>query len=299
MNTVSRTRGDKIFDFANNAFFIIVLLATIYPLYFMLIASISHPAAVNNGEIWIWPKDITFQGYKMIMEHEKLWNGYKNSIIYTVVGTVVNVLLTITGGYALSRKDLVGRNVFMFFITFTMFFGGGMIPSYLLVKDLGMVNTMWALVIPGAISAYNLIIVKTFFQSTIPDELLEAGIVDGCTNWRFLLSIVLPLSKAIIAVMVLFYAVGHWNTYFSALIYLRDAELHPLQLVLREVLILTQAQEVFENSGSLMESSLEMQNLSGLIKYGIVIVASLPMLILYPFVQKHFVKGVMIGSIKG
>ncbi|MDQ8737153.1 carbohydrate ABC transporter permease [Paenibacillus sp. LHD-38] len=299
MNTVSRTKGDKIFDFANTAFFVIVLLATIYPLYFMLIASISHPAAVNNGEIWIWPKDITFEGYKMILEHDKLWNGYKNSIIYTVVGTAINILLTITGGYALSRKDLVGRNVFMFFITFTMFFGGGMIPSYLLVKDLGMVNTMWALVIPGAISAYNLIIVKTFFQSTIPDELLDAGIVDGCTNWRFLLSVVLPLSKAIIAVMVLFYAVGHWNTYFSALIYLRDADLYPLQLVLREVLILTQAQEVFENSGALMEGSLEMQNLSGLIKYGIVIVASLPMLILYPFVQKHFVKGVMIGSIKG
>ncbi|MBS4198312.1 carbohydrate ABC transporter permease [Bacillus sp. FJAT-49732] len=299
MISISRTRGDKIFDIANTLFFAIVLIVTIYPLYFMLIASFSSPTAVNNGEIWLWPKDITFKGYEMIFDHSKIWTGYKNSIIYTVVGTTINVVLTITGGYALSRKDLPGRNIFMFFIVFTMFFSGGMIPSYLLVKDLGMVNTMWALIVPGAISAYNLIIVRTFFQSTIPDELLEAGIMDGCTNLKFFTNVVIPLSKPIIAVMVLFHAVGHWNAYFSALIYLRDTALYPLQLVLREVLILTQANEVVENSGALVESSKEMANVSGLIKYGIVIIASLPMLILYPFIQKHFVKGVMIGSIKG
>ncbi len=264
----------------------------------MLIASFSSPDSVNNGEIWLWPKDITFEGYKMIFEHEKIWTGYKNSIIYTVVGTLVNVVLTITGGYALSRKDLVGRNVFMFFIVFTMFFSGGMIPNYLLVKDLGMVNTLWAMVIPNAISVFNLIIVRTFFQSTIPDELLEAAKVDGCSDWKFFLKIVLPISTPIIAVMVLFSAVGHWNTYFSALIYLRDSNLFPLQLVLRDVLILTQAQEVMD-SGALMEGNAELQNVSELIKYGVVIIASLPVLILYPFVQKHFVKGVMIGSIKG
>ncbi|MCJ8009022.1 carbohydrate ABC transporter permease [Lederbergia wuyishanensis] len=299
MNSISRTRGDKIFDIVNILFFAIVLIVTVYPLYFMLIASFSSPTAVNNGEIWLWPKDITFKGYEMIFDHSKIWTGYKNSIIYTVVGTTINVVLTITGGYALSRKDLPGRNIFMFFIVFTMFFSGGLIPSYLLVKDLGMVNTMWALIVPGAISAYNLIIVRTFFQSTIPDELLEAGIMDGCTNLKFFTNVVVPLSKPIIAVMVLFHAVGHWNAYFSALIYLRDTALYPLQLVLREVLILTQANEVVENSGAIVESSKEMANVSGLIKYGIVIIASLPMLILYPFIQKHFVKGVMIGSIKG
>ncbi|CAM4116173.1 carbohydrate ABC transporter permease [Lederbergia lenta] len=298
MNIGSRTRGDKIFDYANVTFFLIILFITIYPLYFMLIASFSSPDSVNNGEIWLWPKDITFEGYKMIFEHEKIWTGYKNSIIYTVVGTLVNVVLTITGGYALSRKDLVGRNVFMFFIVFTMFFSGGMIPNYLLVKDLGMVNTLWAMVIPNAISVFNLIIVRTFFQSTIPDELLEAAKVDGCSDWKFFLKIVLPISTPIIAVMVLFSAVGHWNTYFSALIYLRDSNLFPLQLVLRDVLILTQAQEVMD-SGALMEGNAELQNVSELIKYGVVIIASLPVLILYPFVQKHFVKGVMIGSIKG
>ncbi|WP_191271674.1 carbohydrate ABC transporter permease [Neobacillus kokaensis] len=281
----------------NVVFFSLILFITIYPLYFMIISSFSSPDSINNGEVWFWPKDITFEGYKMIFEHEKIWTGYKNSIIYTVVGTSINVVLTITGGYVLSRKDLVGNKIFMFFIVFTMFFNGGMIPNYLLVKDLGMLDTMWALVIPNAISVFNLIIVRTFFQSTIPNELLEAGIVDGCSNWKFFLKIVLPLSRPIIAVMVLFSAVGHWNTYFSALIYLRDADLYPLQLVLREVLILTQAQEVMDSS--LNGGLAELQNISQLIKYGVVIIASLPVLILYPFLQKHFVKGVMIGSIKG
>ncbi|GIN72536.1 sugar ABC transporter permease [Bacillus sp. J14TS2] len=298
MNLTARTKGDKIFDLFNTIFFMIVLFITIYPLYFMVIASFSSPDAVNNGEIWLWPKDITFKGYEMIFDHDKIWTGYKNSIIYTVLGTAINVVLTITGGYALSRKDLAGRNMFMFFIVFTMFFSGGMIPSYLLVKDLGMVNTIWAMVIPNAISAYNLIIVRTFFQGTIPDELLEAGKIDGCTNLNFFLKIVVPLSTPIIAVMVLFHAVGHWNTYFNALIYLRDSALHPLQLVLREVLVLSQANEVTD-SGALAGMESEMQNISELIKYGVVIIASLPMLVLYPFVQKHFVKGVMIGSIKG
>ncbi|WP_062105937.1 carbohydrate ABC transporter permease [Bacillus niameyensis] len=298
MYNTMRTKGDKIFDFFNTAFFTIVLFITIYPLYFMVIASFSSPDAVNNGEIWFWPKDITFKGYEMIFNHDKIWIGYKNSIIYTLVGTTINVILTITGGYALSRKDLAGRNIFMFFIVFTMFFSGGMIPTYLLVKDLGMVNTIWAMVIPNAISAYNLIIVRTFFQGTIPDELLEAGKIDGCTNWKFFMKIVVPLSIPIIAVMVLFHAVGHWNTYFNALIYLRDSALHPLQLVLREVLVLSQANEVTD-SGALAEMEAEMQSISQLIKYGVVIIASLPMLVLYPFVQRHFVKGVMIGSIKG
>lgn len=299
LNTISRTKGDKAFDFVNVLFFVILILLVIYPLYFMLIASISNPNAVNNGEVWLLPKDVTFEGYEIIFQRDEIWSGFRNSLIYTVVGTSINVVLTITGGYALSRKDLVGRNVMMFFIVFTMFFSGGLIPTYLLVRDLGMTNTMWALIIPGAISAYNLIIVRTFFQSNIPDELLEAGKMDGCSNIRFFASVAVPLSAPIIAVMVLFHAVGHWNQYFSALIYLRDTALYPLQLVLRDILILEQSREMMEAGGAMVQMEQERQNIAGLIQYGVVVVASLPMLILYPFVQKHFVKGVMIGSLKG
>lgn len=299
MNHITRTRGDKTFDILNVIFFIFILLVVIYPLYFMFIASFSDPNAVNNGEVWLWPTGFTLEGYEVIMQHDGIWTGFKNSIIYTAVGTIINVILTVTGGYALSRKDLQGRNIMMFFIVFTMFFQGGMIPTYLLVKNLGMTNTMWALIIPGAISAYNLIIVRTFFQSNIPDELLEAGKMDGASNIKFFTKVAIPLSTPIIAVMVLFHAVGHWNQYFNALIYLRDANLYPLQLVLREILILEQSQELVESGGAMVQMEQERQNLAGLIKYGVVVVASLPMLILYPFVQKHFVKGVMIGSIKG
>lgn len=299
MNNITRTKGDKIFDRFNVIFFIIIMLLVIYPLYFVLIASISNPDAVNNGQVWLLPKDITFEGYELIFQRDEIWQGFRNSFIYTVLGTFVNILLTIPGGYALSRKDLIGRNKIMFLITFTMFFSGGLIPSYLLVRDLGMVNTIWAMIIPGAISAYNLIIVKSFFETNIPDELLESAQLDGASNMRFFLSVVIPLSKPIIAVMILFHAVGHWNQYFSALIYLRDSALYPLQLVLRDILILEQSSELMEAGGAMLSMATERQNVAELIKYGVVIVASLPMLILYPFIQKHFVKGVMIGSIKG
>lgn len=276
----------------------IIVLLIIYPLYFMIIASFSDPGLVNTGNVWLWPKNVTFEGYRVIFQNDQIWTGYKNSIIYTVVGTTINVILTIAGGYALSRKDLIGRNYMMFFITFTMFFSGGLIPTYLLVRDLGLVNTMWALIIPGAVSAYNLIIVKTFFEANIPDELLEAGIMDGCSNMTFFLKIAIPLSKPIIAVMILFHAVGHWNQYFAALIYIRDASLYPLQLVLREILIVEQSRDLSEVGAAILDDT-GRANIASLIQYGVIIVASVPMLVLYPFVQKHFVKGVMIGSIKG
>lgn len=298
MNNIIRTKSDKIFDTFNVIFFIVIVLLIIYPLYFMIIASFSDPGLVNTGNIWLWPKNVTLEGYRVIFQNDQIWTGYKNSIIYTVVGTTINVILTIAGGYALSRKDLIGRNYMMFFITFTMFFSGGLIPTYLLVRDLGLVNTMWALIIPGAVSAYNLIIVKTFFEANIPDELLEAGIMDGCSNMTFFLKIAIPLSKPIIAVMILFHAVGHWNQYFAALIYIRDASLYPLQLVLREILIVEQSRDLSEVGAAILDDT-GRANIASLIQYGVIIVASVPMLVLYPFVQKHFVKGVMIGSIKG
>ena len=298
MNNITRTKSDKIFDTFNVIIFMIIILLIIYPLYFMIIASFSDPGLVNTGNVWLWPKNVTLEGYRVIFQNDQIWTGYKNSIIYTVVGTTINVILTIAGGYALSRKDLIGRNYMMFFITFTMFFSGGLIPTYLLVRDLGLVNTMWALIIPGAVSAYNLIIVKTFFEANIPDELLEAGIMDGCSNMTFFLKIAIPLSKPIIAVMILFHAVGHWNQYFAALIYIRDASLYPLQLVLREILIVEQSRDLSEVGAAILDDT-GRANIASLIQYGVIIVASVPMLVLYPFVQKHFVKGVMIGSIKG
>lgn len=291
-----KSKADLAFDICNFTLLSLVLVAVLYPLYIVVISSFSDPDLVNSGKVWLFPQGITFEGYKRIFSDQSIWLGYRNSLLYMTLGTTINVVLTITAGYSLSRSDLAGRHVFMFLITFTMFFGGGMIPSYLLVKELGMVNTMWALIIPGAVGAYNIIIVRTFFQSTIPNELLEAAQVDGCSNTRFFLRIVLPLSVPIIAVIVLFSAVGHWNTYFQALIYIRNEELYPLQLILRKILIVNESQD--QMLANLTDMT-EQQRIADLMKYGVIIVASLPMLILYPFLQKYFVKGVMIGSIKG
>jgi putative aldouronate transport system permease protein len=291
-----RSRADRIFDICNVLFLSLILITILYPLYLIVIASFSDPNYVNTGEVWLIPEGFNFNGYKHIFQDDNIWIGYKNTLIYTAVGTLISVSLTLTGGYALSRKDLVGRNFFMALIVFTMFFEGGMIPTYLLVKSLGMINTMWALVIPGAVGVYHLIVTRTFFLSTIPDELLEAAVMDGCSNTRFFVRIVLPLSLPIVAVMVLFYAVMQWNSFFPALIYLRDEALYPLQLILRDILI---ANEVQDQMVADLEELAEQQNLANLIKYGIIIVSSLPVLILYPFLQRYFVKGVMIGSIKG
>lgn len=296
MENWKKSRADYLFDYANTTFFLIVLIAIMYPLYFMFISSISSPDSVNAGNVWIFPKDISFEGYLEIFSEHRIWRAYENSIFYTIAGTIVNVLLTVTAGYALSRKDLVGRNVFMIFFIVTMFFNGGLIPTYLLVKKMGMVNTVWALILPNAVSVFQLIIVRTFFQSTISDELLEAAMMDGCSNTRFFFRIVVPLSLPIIAVIVLFNAVAHWNSYFNALIYIRSANLQPLQVVIREILIQNQVQQATNAS---IEELLEQQKLAELVKYGVVIVSSLPVLVLYPFLQKYFVKGMMIGSVKG
>lgn len=272
----------------------IALLLVSYPLYFIVIASISDPSAVYAGKVVLFPQGFTLDGYKRILEYESFFTGYRNTILYTLVGTAVNVAITIPGAYALSRKDLVGRNVIMMGITFTMIFSGGLIPSYLLVLDLNLYNTMWALILPVAVSAWNLIVARTFFQQSIPDELLEAARLDGSDNFRFFFSIVLPLSKSIIVVMILFYAVSHWNSYFNAMIYLKDVDKHPLQLILRSIL--------FENSlGDMVEDAATLaaqQKLGDLIKYGVIIASSLPLMILYPFLQRYFIQGVMIGAVK-
>jgi len=291
-----KSREDKIFDTINFIFLTLICLAVLYPLYFVVIASISNPDLVYNGSVWLLPKEITFEGYKRIFSDPKIWLGYKNTIIYTVLGTAVQVSLTLMAAYALSRKDLYGKSFFMLLILFTMFFSGGLIPTYLVVKQLGMLNTIWAMIIPKAIAVWNLIVARSFFESSIPNELLEAGKIDGCSNTKFFLKIVLPLSKPIIAVLVLFYAVGNWNSYFDALIYLNDESLYPLQLILRNILIQNQMSVQMMSD---LDNLAAQQHVGEIIKYGVIIVAALPLLILYPFVQKYFVKGVLIGGVKG
>ncbi|MGO4109113.1 carbohydrate ABC transporter permease [Paenibacillus sp. YAF4_2] len=287
-------RGERLFNVVVCALAAIIIVIVLYPLLFVVSASVSDPARVLSGEVWLLPKSVTAEAYTEIFHNKEVWLGYRNTIVYTVVGTVINIIMTILAAYPLSRPDLPGRKILMLFITLTMFFSGGLIPTYLLVKDLGMVDTMWSLIVPGAISTYNLIVMRTYFQSSIPWEIQEAAHIDGCSNWRLLLNIILPLSKPILAVMILFYAVAHWNSFFNALIYMRDESHYPLQLVLREILMFSQSAAADGTVG--LEDKIL---LAESIKYAIIIVSSLPVWIMYPFVQRHFVKGVMIGSIKG
>lgn len=291
-----KTKGDLLFDVINYTVLTIGMLLILYPLYFVLIASFSDPNRIFSGEIWLFPKGLTLDGYDRIFKDAMIWIGYGNSLLYAVVGTAISVTLTLLAAYPLARKDFVGRGLFMWFFMFTMFFSGGLIPTYLLIKDLNMLNTIWALVLPGAAGVFNIIIVRTFFQSTIPDEMREAAFIDGCSNTRFFVSMVLPLSKPIIAVMVLYHVVGFWNGFFDAMIYLNEETKFPLQLVLRNILVQNQV-----NSSMMIdvESYAAKLRVTELIKYGVIIIASLPLLVLYPFLQRYFVKGVMIGSIKG
>lgn len=299
MQRIAKTRSDKIFDFINYGLLTIILLIVMYPLYLIFISSFSEPNAVNAGKVMFWPIGFTLKGYQILLENKEVWIGYRNTLTYVVLAVVIGVSLVTTAGYALSRKDLYGRNFFMFAIVFTMFFSGGLIPSYLLIQDLNMMNTIWAVVVPSAVSAYHLIVTKTFFQTTIPNELLESAQMDGCSTFRFFFSIVLPLSTPIIAVMALFNAVSEWNSYFPALIYLRDQALYPLQLILRSILVASQEAAQATEGAVDPELIVEQQRYKELIKYALIIVSSIPILILYPFLQRYFVKGVMIGSIKG
>lgn len=289
---------DRIFNVVNYSLLSVVLLMVLYPLIYIVSASISDPVAVNSGEMWLWPIDITFEGYTRVLSNTSMWIGYRNTIYYTLLGVMVNLILTLTCGYALSKKKMTGQYFFTFVIVFTMFFSGGLIPTYLLVKDLGMVNTFWAMVIPNAVSAWNLIVVRTFFASTIPEALEEAAEIDGCSIFRTFTSVVLPLSKPVIAVMALFYGVMHWNQYFNALIYLSDRELYPLQLFLREILVLSDVSGMILHEGDVEAMELQAK-IANMVKYTVMIVAALPMIVVYLFLQRYFVKGVMIGSLKG
>ena len=294
-----RHRDDIIIDSAAFLISSIILLIVLCPLIFILSASISEPRLVTMGEVFLLPKDITLEGYKMILEYKPIWTGYRNTVFYTVIGTLINVFLTVTCAYSLSKKDLVGRSFFMKLFTFTMFFNGGLIPTYLVIKQLNIINTVWAMWLPVAVSVWNVIIRKTYFESSIPYELQEAASSDGCSDIGILLRIVLPLSKPILAVLALFYAVSHWNTYFNALIYLNNENLYPLQLFLRRILIMDQMTDMMGADPELVEQLIRRMELKDSMKFGIIVVSSLPIICVYPFIQKYFVKGVMVGAVKG
>ena len=293
---VSDSFPDKVFNVTITIITFIFIILCAYPLIYVVSASFSDPMDIFAGKVWLLPSSPTLKGYKTVFDYPDVWTGYGNSVFYTVFGTLINVFMTILAAYPLSRKDLKYRKPIIMLFTFTMLFNAGMIPNYLLIRDLHLLNTRWALLIPGAISVYNMIIVRTFFMSNIPDELLESARLDGCSDFRFLLNIVLPLSGAVIAVITLYYAVGHWNQYFNAVLYLTDKNTYPLQVFLRNILLENSINDL--SAGSVANES-ERTYLNELLKYSLIVVASAPLLAVYPFIQKYFVKGVMIGAVKG
>lgn len=297
MNKLKKmSKSDIVFLFIVYATVILISVVILYPLWFVIIASISDPNLVATGEVLLLPKGVTFEGFKYIFRDPRIWSGYYNTIRYTVVGTILALFITIPAGYALSRTDMMGRGIIMKLLIVTKYFSGGLIPTYLVVKGLGLVNTPYVLMILGSFSVFNLILCRTYFLNTMPIELQEAAEIDGCGIFQYFLKVVIPLSKSIIAIMVLYYAVGHWNSFFNGLIYVTDSDLYPLQLILRDILITGQSVD----PSTVDPDSLElMKQTARTIQYGVIIVSSLPVLVLYPFVQKHFVKGVMIGSVKG
>lgn len=287
--------SEKRFRIINAVIMVIICVLIAYPLFYVLIASITDPTIVSSGKLLLFPEKIYLDGYKKIFTYTPLATGYLNTIKYTVLGTAVSLIATIPCAYALSRKDMFGRKFWNILFTFTMFFNGGIIPLYLIVNKLGIYDTTWAMILPGAVSVYNLIVCRSFFESGVPIEILEAARIDGCSDWKFFFKIVIPISKAIIAVMVLFYATALWNQYFNALMFLGGQDKMPLQVILRNLVLSNQASSVMAGGTEMIERA----RLAEQLKYGVIVVSSLPLLVIYPFVQKYFVKGVMIGAVKG
>lgn len=292
--------SDRSFDLINKILVLLITLVIVYPLIYVVSASISDPTAVNTGKMWLWPVDITLKGYKRVFQNDAIWLGYKNTIIYTIVGTLLHLIVLLPCAYALSRKELMAKKFILWFILITMFFSGGLIPTYLLVKNLGMLDSIWAIVIPNVVGAWSILVAKAFFEESIPDQLVEASKIDGASDFRIFIKIVLPISMPIIATMALFHAVGLWNQYFNALIYLSENRLYPLQLILRQILVLNEVSaEGIGVGGGTAESFVDQVKTASQVKYAVIIVSALPLLIVYPFLQRFFIQGVLIGSIKG
>ena len=292
---IREAAGDKAFLTFIYVMLSLILIVVLYPMIYVVSSSFSSSRAVAAGDVWLFPVEFTMLGYTTVFTHPNIINGFLNSAFYTFFGTLTNVFLTILLAYPLSRKQFYGRKFIMMVLVFTLMFNGGLIPLYLTVKKVGLLNTRLALIIPQAVAVWQVIIARTFFAATIQDELAEAADIDGCSDFGFLWTIVLPLSKPIIAVLVLMYAVYHWNSYFDAMIYLSDDKKFPLQVILRNVLILNRARDMVMRASE----SIARQGLADLLKFSLIVVASVPVMILYPFAQKHFIKGVMIGSLKG
>ena len=297
-NKIRMAAGDRVFLTIAYVLLALALVIVIYPLVYVVSASVSSPDAVYSGEVILLPKQVTIFGYRRVFQDDSIMTGYANTLFYTVVGTLIDMVVTVPCGFALAQRKVPGKNIFMGIFMFTMYFGGGMIPTFLLIKNLGLYNTRAVLLILGAFNCYNCIICRTFFSS-IPAEMGEAAAIDGCSPMRYFLQIVLPISQALLGVMVLYFAVEQWNSYFNAMMYIYDQNKRPLQLVLRTILVEAITQSSMENGSFDQENADEMYKIAQQIKFAVIVVSSLPVLILYPFLQKYFVKGVMIGSVKG
>ena len=301
--SIRMCREDRVFGVINSILLILFSIITLYPLLFVVSASVSDPVAVSAGKMILWPVGLTLRGYQYILQYAEIWTGYANTLFYTFVGTIINLAVTLTCAYGLSRRDVPGNGIVMTLFLITMYIGGGLIPNYMNLRMLGLINTRWVLLLPGAVSTYNLIVSRTFFSSTIPWELHEAAFLDGCSDFKLFTKVVLPLSAPIVVVMALYYGVGHWNSYFGAMIYIKARALYRLQVFLREILSLSTFASAAMESGTLsaeeMAAMLQEAETANLVKYGVIVVSTLPMLILYPFLQKFFAKGVMIGAVKG
>lgn len=291
---IKDSTGDRVFNRFIAVVAAVAMIFTLYPLIYVLSSSFSSPYDLMAGKVWLWPVNPSLEGYRIVFEYDRIWTGFSNSLFITSIGTCLSLFMTVIAAYPLSRKDLKFKKPILMMFTFTMLFSGGMIPTYLLIRDLGLYNSRWALIFPNALSIFNFMVTRTFFISNLPDELLESAKIDGCSDFRFICSIVLPLSGAILAVMALYYAVSLWNAYFNAILYITNRTLHPLQVVLRELLILNSTEEMMEGT-----TKVEAMYLAEQMKYGLIVIASLPLLLAYPFVQKYFVRGVMIGAVKG
>lgn len=293
--TIKYVNSDTIFLGFIYIIMFLICIIMLYPLILTVSNSVSDPQSIVRGEVKLLPVGFSFESYEKVFENEDIIRGFINSVIYTVVGTIVNLIMTILAAYPLSRKDLVGKNVIMLFITFTMFFSGGMIPTFLVVRNLHLMNTMWAIILPGAINTYNMIIARTYFINNIPQELQDAAMIDGCSNTKFLIKVVLPISTTIIVILTMFYAVSHWNAYLNPLMYFSKKEMYPLQVIIRDILQSAQAADMTNADTVLSTRFFEIER----IKYASIVIASLPMVIAYPFIMKYFQKGVMMGAIKG
>lgn len=293
---IKQTWDNRLFYILDTVFLYFMILVVILPLMHVVSVSLSSPGAVSAGRVLIFPVDLNFNAYGTLVRTQSIITGMLNTIYYTFMGTVLNIFVTIICAYPLSRKNLPGKKFLLWIFTFTMMFGGGLIPSYLNIRRLGLLNTRWAMIIPGAMSVWNMIITRTFFINTIPDELIEAAEIDGASDFQCFIRIVMPNSVTIVAIMALFYAVGHWNQYYTAMLYLNKPELYNLQLVLRN--IIASAQALLEQTDNLAAAEKTAENIE-VLKYAVIVFASLPIMLFYPFVQKYFVKGVMVGSLKG